>query len=91
MSTTNDSNLQQPTPEQIQYWKELDELDCIAFAGKPVSDSEFTEIVQSLLDGSNWVRHLNKVKAKKQQLLAKVAELEEIEREIEQKLTKSSN
>lgn len=91
MSTTNDSNLQQPSPEQIQYWKELDELDSSAFSGKPVSDSEFTEIVQSLLDGSNWVKRLDKVKAKKQQLLAKVAELEEIEREIEQKLTKSSN
>lgn len=91
MSTTNDSNLQQPTPEQIQYWKELDELDSIAFAGKTLSDSEMTEVLQSWLDGSNWVKRLNKVKAKKQQLLAKVAELEEIEREIEQKLTKSSN
>lgn len=88
MSTTNDSNLQQPSPEQIQYWKELDELDSDAFAGKTLSDSEFTEMLQSWLDGSNWVRRLNKVKAKKQQLLAKVAELEEIEREIEQKLSK---
>ena len=91
MSITNKSNLQQPSPEEVQYWKELDELDSDAFAGKTLSDSEMTEVLQSWLDGSNWVRRLNKVRAKKQQLLAKVAELEEIEREIEQKLTKSSN
>ncbi|MBW4601370.1 MAG: hypothetical protein KME29_17805 [Calothrix sp. FI2-JRJ7] len=44
--STNNQNLLKPSAEEIQYWKELDELDSSAFAGKPVSDSEFTEIVQ---------------------------------------------
>jgi hypothetical protein len=73
----------------IDKWgQELDELDSTAFAGKPVSDDEFTQIAQSYIDGTYLYNYLEKVKNKKRELLAKLAELEVIG-EIQQQITKA--
>ena len=77
--------------EVIQWGQELDEIDHLAFAGKEVSNDEFLQIAQSLIDGTDRIKRLEKVRAKKQQLLNKVRELEEIERELEETIISHKN
>ncbi|KAF3888213.1 MULTISPECIES: hypothetical protein [Nostocales] len=72
-----------PTPEQLQRWAKLDELEATAFAGREISQQEFSLLVQSVLDGSNLLKHLAEIKERRQQLMKEVAELEEYERWLE--------
>lgn len=79
---------QESVAEIIKSGEELDKLDHLAFAGKPVSNEEFIIIAKSVLNGTNWQRHLEKVRAKKQRLLAEIVELEIVEKELEQRIAK---
>ncbi|GAB1537636.1 hypothetical protein NUACC21_02850 [Scytonema sp. NUACC21] len=72
-----------PTPEQLQRWAKLDELEATAFAGREISQQEFSSLVRSVLDGSNLLKHLVEIKERRQQLMKEVAELEEYEKWLE--------
>lgn len=72
-----------PTPEQLQRWAKLDELEATAFAGREISQQEFISLVQSVLDGSNLLKHLAEIKERRQQLMREVSELEEYEKWLE--------
>jgi hypothetical protein len=72
-----------PTPEQLQYWAKLDELETTAFAGREISQPEFSSLVQAMLDGSNLVKHLAEIKERRQQLIKEASELEEYEKWLE--------
>ncbi len=85
---SNQDNNQESVAEIIEWGEKLDELDHLAFAGKPVSNEEFTIIAESVLNGTNWHRHLEKVRAKRQSLLAEIVELEIVEKELEQRISK---
>ncbi len=45
------TNAKSPTPEQLQRWAKLDELESTAFAGKEISRQEFNSLVKNMLDG----------------------------------------
>lgn len=79
-------NNQEDAIDIIKWGEELDELDSSAFAGRSVTDEEFTEIAESYVNGTYLNKYLEKVRAKKQDLLAKVAELETIEKEIKEQI-----
>lgn len=72
-----------PTNVQLQRWAKLDELETTAFAGREISQQEFSSLVQAMLDGSNLVKHLAEIKERRQQLMKEAAELEEYEKWLE--------
>jgi hypothetical protein len=77
------TNYPSPTPEQLQRWTKLDELESTAFAGKEISQQKFSSLVEGMLDGSNLVKHLAEIKERRQQLIKEAAELEEYEKWLE--------
>lgn len=77
------TNAKSPTPEQLQRWAKLDELESTAFAGKEISRQEFNSLVQNMLDGSNLVKHLAEIKERRQKLIKEVTELEKYEKWLE--------
>jgi hypothetical protein len=77
------TNPHRQTPEQLQRWKKLDELETTAFAGREMSRQEFNSLLEAMLDGTNLVKHLAEVKERRQQLIKEAAELEEYEKWLE--------
>lgn len=77
------TNAKRPTPEQVQRWARLDELETTAFAGKEISRQEFDLLVEAMLDGSNLVKHLSEIKERRQKLIKEATELEEYEKWLE--------
>lgn len=73
------SDKYKPTPEEIEKWRELDELGLTAIAGRPFSEEEYDERLQSVIDGSCFQKYLNKILRRKKETLQKLAELEETE------------
>ncbi len=74
----------------LKRGEELDNLEHLAVAGKPVSDEEFKEIFDSYVDGTYLHKRLEKVQAHKRKLLSKVADLETVEQEIYLQIAKNN-
>jgi uncharacterized protein YllA (UPF0747 family) len=81
MTTTN--NNMPATPEELQYWAKLDELDTSAFAGREISEEEYNRVFDAMMDGSNLVKHLAKIKQRRQELIQEACELEKYEKWLE--------
>ena len=81
------SDIHQPTPEQLQHWAELNELEKYACTGK-LSSSELEEAVNRFLDKNNYDHRLEKVRGSKQKLMEELAILEQREQWL---LTKINN
>ncbi|WP_460200096.1 hypothetical protein [Scytonema sp. NUACC21] len=83
-----------PTDVQLQRWAENDELEKFASAGI-LSDSEQERLINAFFDTNHLHNHLEKVRANKQELLRKLAYLEEREQlllaEIKRQEASSSN
>ncbi|KYC38123.1 hypothetical protein WA1_37880 [Scytonema hofmannii PCC 7110] len=84
-------NNQEDIAKLVKWGEELDELDSSAFAGKPVTDEELTEIAKSYIHGTYLQNYLEKLRTKKQDFLAKIDELETIEKEIQEQILKLSS
>ena len=72
------SEIYQPTPEQLQHWEKLDELDKYASAGVMFLEEQERR-VKNLLDKNYFHRRLEELRAHKQKLLEDLAWVEERE------------
>lgn len=81
------SDIHQPTPEQLQRWAELDELEKYACTGKQ-REAEQEEAVNRFLDKNNYHRRLEKVRVSKQKLMEELAILEQREQWLLTKINK---
>ncbi|MBD2774337.1 hypothetical protein ICL16_20240 [Iningainema sp. BLCCT55] len=73
------SEKHQPTTADLKRWEELDELGMTAMCGKPMSDEEYEQRLQSVIDGSCFAKYLNKVLKQKLQLQNQLAALSQTE------------
>lgn len=82
----NNQNNQQ-TEEELERWRErLDELGMTAMCGTPMSDEEYERRLQSVIDGSCFVKYLNKILERKQKLLERLAATEKTEKLLRDKI-----
>ncbi len=81
----------QATEAEIAQWSELDELEKYACTGPQGTEEQFTDRVQSLIDGTYLQRYLEKVQAEKKNLNKRMAFLEEIEVTLLDKITKQND
>lgn len=73
----------EPTPEELEKWgSELDELGMTAIAGRPMSDEEYNDRIQSVIDGSCFEKYLKGVLQRKEALLQKLADVEAVEQHL---------
>jgi hypothetical protein len=72
------SEIYQPTPEQLQHWEKLDELEKYASAGV-MSEEEQERRVNNLLDKNYFHRQLEKLCTHKQKLLEDLSWVEQRE------------
>ena len=77
----------QPTKEDLERWERLDELGLTAMCGTPISDEEKGRRIQSVIDGSCLLKYLDKILKQKQEALKKLADLEEIEKVLREKIS----
>ena len=84
------NNATEDITDILKRGKELEQLDYLAVAGKPVSDEEFKEIFNSYVNGTYLHKRLEKVQAHKQKLLSKIADLETVEQEIKNQIAKNN-
>lgn len=88
------SEIYKHTNVQLKRWAEHDELEQFTSAGI-VSESEQERLIDAFFDPNNLHNHLEKVRANKQELLRKLAYLEEREKlllaEINRQEPSSSN
>ncbi|MEM7552488.1 MAG: hypothetical protein AAF378_00025 [Cyanobacteria bacterium P01_A01_bin.84] len=77
----------QPTKEDLERWERLDELGLTAMCGTPISDEEKDRRIQSVIDGSCLLKYLDKILKQKQEALKKLADLEEIEKVLREKIS----
>ena len=82
---TNESKPYQPTPEQLERWKRLDEHDG-AIAGRMPPEEEQIRIFKEFLETDFVVDQLEKVRAHKEKLLKKLKSAEEYEQLLLEKL-----
>lgn len=81
----------QPTEEEIKWRERLDELGMTAMCGTPMSDEEYEQRLQSVIDGSGLIKYLNKILKQKQEVLEKLADLEAIEQVLRDKISINKN
>lgn len=74
--------------EDLDLWDRLDELGMTAMCGTPMSDEEYDQRLQSVIDGSCFEKYLNKVLKQKQELLDKLAAIEKTEQMLRAKIRK---
>lgn len=79
----------QPTPEQLERWKRLDEDDG-AIAGRMPPEEEQARIVKEFLHTDFVADQLEKVRAHKEKLLKKLQSAEEYEQLLLEKQQKQS-
>ncbi|MGB6301970.1 MAG: hypothetical protein WBF90_38170 [Rivularia sp. (in: cyanobacteria)] len=82
---TKDKKAYQPTPEQLERWKRLDENDG-AIAGRLPPEEEQTRIFKEFLETDFVVDQLEKVRAHKEKLLKKLKSAEEYEQLLLEKI-----
>lgn len=81
----SESKTYQPTPEQIARWKEIQELDRTAFAGR-FSEEEHRDKVKEFVKRDYVKDQLEKVRAHKEKLLRQLASDEEYEQMLLEEL-----
>jgi hypothetical protein len=79
------------TEAEIARWSELDELEKYACTGPQGTEEQFTDRVQSLIDGTYLHGYLEKVQAEKKKLNNRMVLLEEIEVILLDKITKQND
>lgn len=62
------SEQKQATPEQLERWRRLDELDSSAMVGRMVTKEELAEIIKSSQDGTAILEYLVKIRDKQKRL-----------------------
>ncbi|MEO1762359.1 MAG: hypothetical protein AAFR83_10370 [Cyanobacteria bacterium J06629_18] len=62
------SKRKQATPEQLERWKRLDELDSSALSGRIVSSEELAQMYRTGKDGSAILEYLVKIRDKQKRL-----------------------
>ena len=62
------SEQKQATPEQLERWRRLDELDSSAMVGRMVTKEELAEIYRSGKDGTAILEYLVKIRDKQKRL-----------------------
>jgi len=82
---TKESKTYQPTPEQLERWKRLDENDG-AIAGRLPPEEEQTRIFKEFLETDYVTDQLEKVRAHKEKLLKKLKSAEEYEKLLLEKI-----
>ncbi len=86
---TSQSKTYQPTPEQLERWKRLDEDDG-AIAGRMPSEEEQARIVKEFLNTDFVADQLEKVRIHKEKLLKKLKSAEEYEQLLVEKQQEQS-
>lgn len=76
----------QPTEEEIKWRERLDELGLTAMCGIPMSQEEKDRRIQSVIDGSCFVKYLEGILQRKQKLLDKLAATEKTEKLLRDKI-----
>lgn len=76
----------QPTEEEIKWRERLDELGLTAMCGTPMSQEEKDRRIQSVIDGSCFVKYLEGILQRKQKLLDKLAATEKTEKLLRDKI-----
>lgn len=88
---TKDKKAYQPTPEQLERWKRLDENDG-AIAGRLPPEEEQVRIFKEFLETDYVTDQLERVRSHKEKLLKKLKSAEEYEKllleKIEERKTK---
>ena len=82
---TRDKKAYQPTPEQIERWKRLDENDG-AIAGRMPPEEEQARIFKEFLETDYLTDQLERVRAHKEKLLKKLKSAEEYEQFLLEKI-----
>ncbi|MEO0843951.1 MAG: hypothetical protein AAF063_34440 [Cyanobacteria bacterium J06643_5] len=62
------SEQKQVTPEQLERWKRLDELDSSAMVGRMVTEEELAAIIRTNQDGTAILEYLVKIRDKQKRL-----------------------
>jgi hypothetical protein len=73
------SKTYQPTPEQLQRWREIDELESGAIAGLLPPEEEQARLVKEFLQTDFVADQLEKVRAHKEKLEKKLQSAQEYE------------
>ena len=76
----------QPTEEEIKWRERLDDLGMTAMCGTPMSQEEKDRRIQSVIDGSCFVKYLEGILQRKQKLLDKLAATEKTEKLLRDKI-----
>ncbi len=76
----------QPTAKDLERWEKLDELGMTAMCGTPMSDEEYEQRLQSVINGSCFTKYLDKVLKQKQELQDKLAAIEKTEQMLRKKI-----
>jgi len=87
---TSQSKTYEPTPEQLDRWKRLDENDG-AIAGRMPSEEEQARIAKEFMNTDFVADQLEKVRIHKQKLLKKLEFAEEYEQQLIEKQQERSS
>lgn len=74
------------TTEDLERWEKVDELGMTAICGTPMLNEEYEHRIQSVIDGSCFVKYLEKVLKQKQELQNKLAGIEKTEQMLRTKI-----
>ena len=85
------SEKHQPSVADLKRWEELDELGMTAMCGTPMSDEEYEQRLQSVIDGSCFSKYLDKIRAQKLQLQDQLAALSQTEQMLLTKIASSQS
>ena len=85
LPNTKDKKAYQPTPEQLERWKRLDEHDG-AIAGRMPPEEEQARIFKEFLETDYLTDQLEKVRIHKEKLLKKLKSAEEYEQLLLEKI-----
>jgi hypothetical protein len=79
------------TTADLNRWEKLDELGMTAMCGTPMSDEEYEQRLQSVIDGSCFVKYLDKVLQQKLELQNQLVALSETEQMLRTKIAEVQN
>lgn len=80
----------QPTAADLKRWEQLDELGMTAMCGTPMSDEEYEQRLQSVIDGSCFAKYLDKVLKQKLELQDQLAAIEKTEQMLRTKIAEGN-
>ena len=85
------SEKHQSTTASLKRWSELDELGMTAMCGTPMSDEEYEQRLQSVIDGSCFAKYLDKILKQKLHLQDQLAALLQTEEMLHAKIASSQS